>query len=222
MNIKIYNLINKYSDKYVCLHKHPEIKNKLFKYFIDNKLPRTNEEYDTNEDIIPGLTGKKVIKLPKYIPPENKLNIIKLGIKDDIIKFKPQYKPQYRTICQHNISWLRIMKMNRKKTKDFNQEVFNFVKKYVSENENSEYVCKSCSEILSIKKFVYEGSYDKTSGSFITTSMALDTNLEDLPEYEKFKKTIKNLDKIIEKICYTSNLMYYVGSTYTNKIRRKL
>ena len=51
--------------------------------------------------------------------------------------------------------------------------------------------------MVSIKKFVYEGSYDKSSGSFITTSIALNVQLEELPEYEKYKKTIKNIDKII-------------------------
>jgi hypothetical protein len=219
--MNFHNIIDKYSNDYICLYKHPEIINKLFKYFVDNKLPKTEEGYDTNEDIIPGLNGKNIIKLPKYIPPKNTKNIIKLGIIDDIMDSENKYKPKNRTICQHNISWINIMKMNKRRVTEFNQEIFNFVKKYVRENENSEYICKSCSEVLSIKKFVYEGSYDKSSGSFITTSMALDTNLEELPEYEKFTKTIKNLDKIIEKICYTSNLMYYVGSTYTNKIRRK-
>ncbi len=215
-----HQLLNKYSEKYLCLYRHPDIKNKIFKYLIQNKLPIITDFYDKSEDIVPGLSDQEFIKLPVYKPPDDNRNIIKIGRDDEEIKSESTYKNQTQSICQHNISWQAIMKISKKKTKEFNQAIFNFTKKYVRENDDGDYICKSCSELLSIKKFVYEGSYDKSSGSFITTNMALDTSLVDLPEYEKYSKTIKNLDKIIEKICYTSNLLYYVGSGYTIKIRR--
>ncbi|VVU95522.1 hypothetical protein CPAV1605_1273 [seawater metagenome] len=215
-----HQLLNKYSEKYLCLYRHPGIRNKIFKYLIQNKLPRVTDFYDETEDIIPGVSDKDFIKLPVYNPEKDTRNIIKIGRDFEEIKSENTFKNQTMSICQHNISWQAIMKISKRKTKEFNQEIFNFTKKYVRENDDGEYICKSCSELLSIKKFVYEGSYDKTTGSFITTNMALDTNLSDLPEYEKYSKTIKNLDKIIEKISYTSNLLYYVGSVYTVKIRR--
>ena len=222
MNIyKYHKLLNLYSKKYICLYNHPETKNKIFKYMMENKMPIIKDTYDENEDKIPGINDSNFIKLPTYDPPKEERNIIKINRNLEEIESENTFNNRELSICQHNISWSEIMKMNKKKTKEFNQQIFNFTKKYVRENEDGDYICKSCSELLSIKKFVFEGSYDTSSGSFITTNMALDSNLEDLPEYEKYNKTIKNLDKIIEKICYTSNLLYYVGSLYTVKIRRK-
>jgi hypothetical protein len=222
MNIwQFHQILDKFSSKYICLYRHPQVRNKIFKYLIENRLPKIEDTYDETEDIIPGVSGTDIVKLPYYEIKKDNRNIILIGRDKDEIKSETTYKPQIMSICQHNISWKAIMKISKKKTTEFNQEIFNFVKKYVRENDDGDFICKSCSEMLSIRKFVYEGSYDTSSSSFITTSMALDTTLEDLPEYEKYNKTIKNLDKIIEKICYTSNLLYYVGSTYTIKIRRK-
>lgn len=212
-------LLDNYSLKYVDIFKHQNVYNNLMNIFIDKYLIKTKDEYDKNDDIIPG-QNSDLIKLPEFKNLNKKINIIDLDKYDT----KPVIleKDKQLTICQHYITWDNIMKMNRRKLNEFNQAVFDFVKKYIKENEEGDYICKSCGEMVSIKKFVYEGSYDKSSGSFITTSIALDIPLEELPEYEKFQKSIKNIDKIIEKICYNSNLTYYVGSGYAIKIRRKM
>lgn len=212
-------LLDNYSLKYVDIYKHQEVYNRLMNTFIDKYLIKTEEEYDNNDDIIPGQKAA-LVELPEYKDLGKKVNIINLD-KDDSVKVVLE-KDKQLTICQHYLTWDNIMKMNRRRLNDFNQAIFDFVKKYIKENEDSDYICKSCGEMVSIKKFVYEGSYDKSSDSFITTSIALDIPLEELPEYEKYQKSIKNIDKIIEKICYNSGLNYYVGSGYAIKIRRKM
>ena len=49
----------------------------------------------------------------------------------------------------------------------------------------------------------------------------MDTPLEDIPEYEKYKGSIRSIDKLIEKIALVSNISYYVGLSPTVKSRRK-
>ena len=50
--------------------------------------------------------------------------------------------------------------------------------------------CKSCGFCLDIKKYIQDGVFDEEKG-FITFSMPMETNLEDIPEYEKFNFSIK-------------------------------
>jgi hypothetical protein len=52
--------------------------------------------------------------------------------------------------------------------------------------------------------------------------MPLDTPLEDITEYEKFKGSIRSIDKFIEKIALISNVPYFLGNSPTIKSRRKL
>lgn len=105
---------------------------------------------------------------------------------------------------------------------DINQVVFEFVKKYVRENEKGEYICKSCSEILSIQKYVYEGTYIKELDQFMTTSLAVREKLQDIPKYQILKTTIVKLEQIIEKIAYMADISYYLGNDTTTKLHRKL
>ena len=99
--------------------------------------------------------------------------------------------------------------------------IFDFVKKYVKENDRGDYLCKSCNEGLLIKKFVSEGFYNKDSEEFMTSSIIINQRLEELPKYMKLNRTIKNLEKNLEKIAYIAGLTAYLGNTPVIKLHRK-
>lgn len=46
-------------------------------------------------------------------------------------------------------------------------------------------------------------------------------NLEDLPKYSKYSRTIRNIETLIERISYFSDMSQYVGSTPVAKLKRK-
>ena len=79
--------------------------------------------------------------------------------------------------------------------KFISQLLFEFFKQYIEVNKENEFVCKSCGHLMKIKKYV-AGVYD--SGSILIPSMNISGNmeLEELREYEKFNKSIKNISQI--------------------------
>jgi hypothetical protein len=128
---------------------------------------------------------------------------------------------KYQPICHHYIKWDKIKKFSRKRTDELNQAVFDFVKQYVRVNELGLYICKSCSETLNLKNYVYEGTYVPELDTFLTTNLAANQKLESIPKYNKYTRTIRNLEKNIEKICGMINLNYYIGNTPVIKLRRR-
>ena len=88
----------------------------------------------------------------------------------------------------HYIKWIQLGKISRKNDEILNQAIFDFVKQYVKTNEKGEYICRSCSELLDLKKYVYEGTYVAELDTFLTTNLAVSSKLESLPKYEKYTR----------------------------------
>ena len=198
------------------------------KYKFTTNIP-INFEYDIFGKYFMNLKDKQI----KIIEPKEK-NIIKIPVsklikkKDEIIVLGKKEEHidlesiSTQPICLHYIKWLQLGKISRKNDEILNQAIFDFVKQYVKTNERNEYICKSCSELLDLKKYVYEGTYVAELDTFLTTNLAISSKLESLPKYEKYTRTIRNIEKNIEKICYSMNLQYYIGNTPTIKLRRKM
>lgn len=208
MALKILKNINKHMFN---LDTDSEEYNELLKYAYFKVYKRVTVGYDHNEDKIPGITGK-LIKIIKYEPPKvtdtiilNVTSIKKIG------KTESTYM-EHDAICQHNITWEKMMILRRKFPTKFMEELYSFMDKYVIISEEQEYICKSCSILLPIKQFVQDGVYDNDQGRFVTFYTQIDTAFEELPEYEKYSKTIKNLDKQIERLCAVIGIPIYVGS----------
>ena len=166
------------------------------------------------------IKDKEIIKLPYSDKIKKKNIIIPIGqveIVDVDIKGM-----RNMSVCHHYIKWYNINKISKKFDEERNQAIFDFVKQYVKLNERGDYICKSCEELLNLKKYVYEGTYVKELDVFLTTSLAVSQNLHEIPKYAKHTRTIRNIEKNIEKICYTINLNYYLGNTPAIKLRRKM
>jgi hypothetical protein len=184
-------------------------------YFI--KSASTADTYDSNEDKIQGIDSK-IIKLPRIILEKVAIHIIKIS-KHELLTDMTDDSDMYEGyLCQHTLTWNNLLKYKRSNPSKFNQELYNFIKKYVTENREKDFVCKSCFQLVDLRKYtteIYPGS------DSIAISYGLETELETIPEYVKYTKAIKNMDKLIEKICYSSNISYFVGSAQATKFRRQ-
>lgn len=187
------------------------------KFIYLSKSPKFPDEYDTQEDKIPGVTIK-LQTIPSF--PKIKTKNIKININQiDNIKDNSEVDPYENAYCQHNVTWSKIVKLRSKSPNQFNQYLYDFFKHYVVENTEKEFVCKSCSEIINMKKYINDWTSSTEEGIALTIS--LNAQLDELPEYEKFNKSIKNLDKIVEKVCGGLNMNILTGNKPQTKIKRQ-
>ena len=174
------------------------------------------DQNDINEDKVSDIDT--LIKLPRIVLEKIALHIIIIS-KKELTHIHDDDTDMYEGyLCQHTITWNNLMKYKRFNPNKFNQMLFDFIKKYITENKDSDFVCKSCYQLVDLRKYtteIYPGS------DSISISYGLETELETIPDYVKYTKSIKNIDKIIEKICYSSNISYFVGSAQQTKFRRQ-
>lgn len=212
---KFIDIINK---KYAQINREPEIFNNLIQYYRNNiikDIPITQDEVD---NLIPN-KNDNLINLPTVNVPKKPYKTILVEEQDkdalkDVINIQ--------SICIHNIIWQKLLSMKKSDIDNFNQKIFDFVKKYVKVDNMGEYICKSCDEIIPVKKYVYEGTYVAELDTFMTTSIAVNQNLERIPKYRIYNRTIKNLDRLIERIGLLANFNILLGNTAIIKLRRRL
>ena len=217
----IENIVDYYTKTYIKLYTKKLLIDLEQKIFID-LIKRGKIQYDTLDDMVYGLSKDSII-LPnstdkKHVP---KIQHIKIDLSQLTELGEYEEKENVIGVCQHNITWDRLADLKRMNPKLFLDKLYEFIQQYVIENADGNYVCKSCGFYLNIKKYVADGSFDDNH-HFISYSMPLDTPLEDIPEYEKFKGTIRSIDKYIEKIGLIAGIPYFVGTNSTVKSRRKL
>ena len=217
-NYQIENIIKKYN-KLLDEDFDLSLKNKILNFSLVNKLLDKKIIIDEVDNFIPGKSGK-IIKLPVLKREKDVENIIIISDNDEPdIKLE---EDEINPICHHYVKWKEINKLAKQKNDVFSQSVFNFVKKYVRENENGEFICKSCSEVLNLKKYVFEGTYVPELDTFLTTSLAVGQDLKKIPKYAKYTRSIRNIEKNIEKFAFIVNLNNYLGSSAVIKLRRKM
>lgn len=215
---QLENLLKNYQKKYFNFNFNPEIKNELLNSVLSKKFKELKITEDETDNMIPGKRNK-IIELPIADIKKDKKNIIILNENKKLIEENIEYYEN--AVCHHYIKWDNLKKMSKSNQEDFNQQVFEFVKKYVKENDKGQRICKSCNELLMLDKYVYEGTYIKELDQFMTTSMAVHQQLTDLPQYINLKRTINNLGKNLEKISYMTDLTAYIGNDPIIKLHRK-
>jgi len=210
------NILHFIESKTVLIPRQSQQYAELMKLIYYLKIETDTNTYDNNEDKIPGIG--KIIKLPRIILEKIALHIIRIS-KAELLTDETDEIDMYEGyVCQHVITWNKINNFKRSDPNRFNQELFSFIKKYVTENKDNNFVCKSCYQLLDLSKYtteIYPGS------DSIAISYGLENELETIPEYVKYNKSIKNMDKMIEKICYGANISYFVGSIQQTKLRRQ-
>jgi hypothetical protein len=192
------------------------IKNQIIEKILLEKLLEYEIITDDIESILPH-QKTNLFSLPILKQSKHKKSLIVLSQKDKDTSLELTTR---LSICYHYIKWKLINSLS-KKSDEFNQAVFEFVKQYTKEGEHGEYLCKSCNEVLQIQKFIVEGTYVEELDVFLTTSMIVNLKLEEIPKYAKYTRTLRNLEKNIEKFTYSIDMMNLVGNTPVVKIRRK-
>lgn len=214
------SIISSYYENIMKIEKNDiliELENTIY----DKLIKKGEIKYDKYDDIVYGLS-KDSIELPSYDKDNNNnKNILRINLSEIKKLEEEEEKEKVDGVCQHNITWDRLGLLKKENPKMFLDELYIFVQNYVIDNVDHEYVCKSCGFFLNIKKYVADGSFDDDH-HFITYSMPLDTPLEDIPGYEKYRGSIRNIDKYIEKIALITNIPYFIGKNPTIKSRRKL
>jgi len=221
-NIKLFNansVINDVFNNIININ-NTDYYNEILNYLYLKKLMIADvPAYDKNENKIPGLNSE-LIKIPSYKGDKRKEAVILIkkqeyltgeadGEVDELFE---------SSLCQHQISWNNINIHKKKDPNKFTQLLFEFTKKFVVENKDNDFICKSCSQLVDIKSYIGD-SFENASG--LSISVSLETSLENIAEYEKYNKAIKNMDKIVEKLAYVSDIKYYLGNTPTNKYHRQ-
>ena len=210
----IKNFIDKINNQIVNLELDKEVFMNLI-FDLYKKIPNIKNEY--NKTII---DESQIIRLPiinkkidaNYI---QKINIKEIG--DDI-----NINIDDNAICHHYITWEKIKYIPKKQADRQNQAVYDFIKRYVRENERGDFICKSCGEYLKLSKYVFEGTYVKELDMFLTTSLAVRQNLEEIPKYIQLSKTIKNIMKNLERVAVVLNITNLLGTLPDIRLRRKL
>jgi len=192
----------------------------LEKIYFENNIV-TDSSYDIKDDIFHGI-GDNILELP-YAPEPRPPNVptVKIDISEEVSKETFGDKEEVIGVCQHNITWEKIFALRKSNPNKYSDLLYEFIQHYVIENAEQDYVCKSCGVLLNIKKYIIDGTYDDETQRYVTFSMPMDVPLEDIPEYEKLKVSIRNIDKIIEKISNISNIPYFLGNSITTRTRRK-
>ncbi len=235
------DMVDNFKIKYPDINnpQHSKDLNELEYLIYYTKSIKVGDTYDYNEDEFPGLYGD-IIKLPTA-PPKKYPKIPVLNVVADfpISDSKDDNKNTFKetninqddydskdnehvdAVCQHIISWDKISELNKNKDFKYSELVYEFIQQFVNINAEQDFICKSCRSAINIKKYIQDGQFDNATQMFVTFSMKYDIELEEIPEYEKFKTSIRNIDKIIERMASIFNFQSLKGSTYLVKGNRK-
>lgn len=209
----VLNLINDMEKQYITLT--PDKKHKIYQYIFTQYSTQHKDIYDIGEDYIP---GQKQPLQPLIESLTININN-KPVIRDQTITNNIEIDHYENAQCQHFLSWNRMKHLRMKYPNKFNQKLHVFIKEYVMENLNKEYICKSCSELVELKRYISD--WTSTTEEGINFTLSLQTSLENIPEYEKYTIAIKNMERIMEKISASVALSYFIGSKPSAKIARQ-
>lgn len=219
----LYNLlrlVEKFQKKTLSLT-HREFTDVIEDKIYSEKIKKITPRYDETDDKFFGLTGE-IVKLPKIQDKAPlKIQTVRIDIAQITKKEENVQEEAIVGMCQHNITWESVVRLRRSDPTSYTNALYSFVEKYVLENTEREYICKSCGFLLNIKKFISDGVFDDESDKFITFATSMDVPLEDIPEYEKYIPSIRIIDKLIEKISSISNMLLFTGSSSSVRWKRK-
>jgi hypothetical protein len=214
----INNLLADYSKKYIDLERNSIFYNKILAQAY-KKIKILKDLDDPIDDYIPG-KNNKIIRLPIAKVKKSYKNIIFIKEKEKIEKEVETTKNM--PVCLHHIKYRELYSISRRNTDESGTVIFDFVKKYGRENKKGELVCKSCGEHLKLKKYVWAGTYIKDLDLYLTTNIAVNQNLHNIPKYKNLTRTIRNINKNIEKICFLTDYSHFLGNDHIRKLNRKM
>ena len=126
------------------------------------------------------------------------------------------------TNCQHENEWNELQRSRKNESlNQHNMEVIQFMDKFALETTELDFVCRICGQILPLKQYVQDGIFDNNTLRFVTAYQPWDVPLEEVPEYRKYKLTIRYLDGLINRISFITGTSMLVGPSVQIKQKRK-
>lgn len=214
-----YNLVDYYQKNFVNLNKFfnkVNIFDKV-KNLLQNKIPIVTSTYDELEDKLFGF-DKNAIKLP-LIKDKNK-EVATVIIQDEEKDIIVENSLLQNSFCQHTIDWANLSRLRNINPNKHTLLLYNFIEKYVVPNNDNEYICKSCKQLLPDISSFLSNTYDGGTDG-IDIVLASNRPLDEIYEYTKYKSSIKNMDKIIERLAQITNFSYFIGNQNIQKFRRQ-
>ncbi|BCS83066.1 hypothetical protein QLL95_gp1057 [Cotonvirus japonicus] len=222
---KMETMIQLYSEKNHLFLDQNETRELIVKEYLQ-KLEISNTK-------IPDIEPVDASLVPMYQPfNENKIFVIDI---DTINPLNPQpyikLEAYSRTTadktvvrrtegkCKHESEWNEINKIKYENLNKYNSEITAFIEKYSLETTQLDYVCNVCGQILPLKQYVQDGSFNNTTQKFVTAYVPIDIPLEEIREYSKYKLTVKFLDTLINRVSLITNTNMLVGPN--NHIQQK-
>jgi hypothetical protein len=123
--------------------------------------------------------------------------------------------------CQHENEWNELMKLKSQNLNMYNEAATQFMEKYAIETTELDFVCNICGQVLPLKQYVQDGSFDNNTQKFVTAYMPLDIPLEEIKEYIKYKFIIRYLDALINQVSLITGTNMLVGLNTQIKQKRK-
>lgn len=128
---------------------------------------------------------------------------------------------QVESKCQHEMEWNELIKMKRESLNAYNMAITQFIEKFAIETLQLDFICKICGQLLPLKQYTQDGNFDNNTQKFVTAYTPLDIPLEDIKEYNKYKLTIRYLDKFINRMSLITGTNMLVGPNLAIKQHRK-
>lgn len=182
-------------------------------------LPVTEEEKITMPEfiIIPDLSTFKM-KIDTINPLHPQLHV----------KLEAYSKDEKQTLttiidskCQHEIEWNELIKIKSDNLNKYNSAATHFMEKFATETLELDYICNICGQVLPIKQWIQDGSFDNNTQKFVTAYVPSDIPLDEIKEYVKYKLTIRYLDALINRVSLITGTNMLVGPTSQIKQKRK-
>ncbi|AYV85275.1 MAG: hypothetical protein Satyrvirus9_1, partial [Satyrvirus sp.] len=217
--VEIFSIVNK------LFLTQDEKRTLIIKEFLKRKV--------NIESKIPIISDKDRIEMPVYVPIFDKITFkIEIDTTNPLnpheyVNFEIYTKTEdsiistTETRCQHENEWNEIQKFKKENLNKYNTEVIQFIEKFAIETTDLDYICRVCGQILPLKQHVQDGKYDNNSQKFITAYVPLDIPLKDVKEYTKYKKIIKYLDGLINRISLITGTNMLTGQSMNVKQKRK-
>lgn len=158
-----------------------------------------------NIDMINPLHPQEYVKIEAYGREPNDKNIIS----------------RKETKCQHENEWNELNKLKSQNLNKYNEAVTLFVEKFAVETSELDFVCHVCGQVLPMKQYVQDGSFDNITQKFITAYVPLDIPLEEVKEYSKYQLTVRYLDALINRVSLITGTNMLVGPNNQIKQKRK-
>ncbi|QTF49387.1 hypothetical protein qu_495 [Acanthamoeba polyphaga mimivirus] len=223
---KIESLIQIFSNMNQLSIDQEERRDLVISNFLQKKSQETTIVPKKNLEIIP-LPEYQPLNLKKpfvigisMINPLNPQPYIKLEAYSRTTKDRGIIQATHGK-CKHESEWNEINKVKNQNLNKYNSLVTAFIEKYHLETTQLDYVCKVCGQILPLKRYVQDGSFNNNTQQFVTAYVPIDIPLEEIKEYRKYVLAIRYIDALINRVSLITNTNMLVGTNTNVRQRRK-